>query len=58
MSQDSILHTIIFRVIELAVARNSLDFFFQKRYIHKRKKIEKIHMDSEKSINLFEIKKR
>ena len=30
---------------------------FQKPYFRKRKKIEKIHMDSEKSVNSFRMEK-
>ena len=43
-------------MIELRVAQLKRQFFF-KRYFEKRNKIGKIHMDSEKSINSFKMKK-
>ena len=51
--QYSISYIRIFRVNELIVAR--LVSIFSKNGILKN--VKKIHMDSEKSINLFEIKK-
>ena len=50
------LHTNIFRMVELTASRF---FFLQKSYFYKRhKKIENTRVDSEKSINLFEMKKK
>ena len=56
--QDSILHTKIFRVIELTVARLQLQFFFKNDILKNVKKMEKIDMDFEKSINSFEMQKK
>ena len=55
--QDSILQARILWVIELTVARLLPQFLFKNGILKNVKKIEKIHMDSEKSINSFGIKK-
>ena len=50
MYQDFVSHTRILRVIESTVARLQSQFFFKNVK-------KKIQMDSEKSINSFEMKK-
>ena len=56
--QDPILHTRIFRVIELTLSSYRLNFFFKNGIFKNVKLIQKIYMDSEKSINSFKIKKK
>ena len=60
LKQDSISHTLILRDIELTVSVTRLwpQFFFSKTIFSTTKKVEKIHMDSERSINSFRMKKR
>ena len=58
--QESMSQTRIFRVFERKVARLSprfFFFFFKNGILKTYKKIEKIHIDCEKSINSFELKK-
>ena len=54
LHRNSISQPKIIQVIELRIARPQ--FFFKKGILKNVKKIEKIHMDSEKSINSFLIK--
>ena len=57
LPQDCISHTRIYRVIKLIVARLQLQFFSNDIFINLKKNLKKIHMDSEKLRNSFEIKK-